>query len=338
MGGLTRNPYVLDRVCGGSSSGSGAAVSAGLAPLAIGTETDGSVVCPASICGLVGVKPTVGWSGRDGMLMVSEIQDAAGPLARSVLDAALLLDALATTPRIAAGLKPGALRGKRLGIATEYLVRDPATRSVFAKALGVLKERGATLVEVEIPNRDRYGESAWMLMVHGFKVNLEAWLAEYAIDAPIRNLADVIAFNKAQAAREMPLFGQEILEKFQARALMSSNAIQRAQANVKRYAAEDGIDAVLKKERLDALIGTTSVPGWFSDPVRRPHPDGGFTTPAAAAGYPHVTVPMGHVGHLPVGLSFVGTAWSEAGLMSMAYDFEQATLARRLPEFVPGFG
>lgn len=336
VGGLTRNPYALDRVCGGSSSGSAAAVAAGLVPLAVGTETDGSIVCPASICGLVGVKPTVGWTSREGMLMISEQQDTAGPLARSVHDAALLLDALATSPqatRTADSLRPDALRGKRLGIATEFLVRDPATRAVFAQALAVLRARGATLVEVQIPHRDRYGESAFLLMMHGLKVHLEAWLAGYAIDAPIRNLADVIAFNKRQAPREMALFGQEVMEKIQSRAPMSASEVQRALAQVRRYAAHDGIDAILGREKLHALIGTTSVPGWPSDPARRPRPDGGFTSPAAAAGYPHVTVPAGHVGELPVGLSFVGTAWTEANLMSMAFDFEQATRARRAPRF-----
>lgn len=337
-GGLTRNPHVLDRVCGGSSSGSAAAVAAGLVPLAIGTETDGSIVCPASICGLVGVKPTVGWSSLAGILTISDAQDAAGSLARSVHDAALLLDVMASAPQaqpVAKQLHNGSLRGKRLGIATEYLVRDGATRAVFAKALDVLKARGATLVEVRIPNRDRYGESGWQLMMHGLKANLQAWLAEYAIDAPVRNLADVIAFNKENSAREMPQFAQEVLEIIDSRALMSPDAVQRARATLRRYAAVEGVDAVLKKDNLDALIGTTSIPGWPSDPGRRPRPDAGFTSPAASAGYPHVTVPAGHVGLLPVGLSFVGTAWSEPSLMSMAFDFEQAMQARRSPQFAP---
>lgn len=337
-GGLTRNPHALDRVCGGSSSGSAAAVAAGLVPLAIGTETDGSIVCPASICGLVGVKPTVGWSSLAGVLTISDAQDAAGPLARSVHDAALLLDAMASAPEarpVAAQLRSGSLRGRRLGIATEYLVRDAATRAVFAQALDVLKARGATLVEVRIPNRDRYGDSGMQLMVHGLKANLAAWLAEYPVEPPIRNLADVIAFNKAHAAREMAHFGQEVLEAIESRALMSADAVQRARATLRRYAATEGMDAVLQKERLDALVGTTSIPGWPSDPARRQRPDNGFTSPAAAAGYPHVTVPAGHVGLLPVGLSFVGTAWSEAELMAMAYDFEQATQARRAPRFAP---
>jgi amidase len=337
-GGLTRNPYALDRVCGGSSSGSAAAVAAGLAPLAIGTETDGSIVCPASICGIVGVKPTVGWSSLAGVLAISDAQDAAGPLARSVHDAALLLDAMASAPQarpVAAQLHSGSLRGKRLGIATEYLVRDTATRAVFAQSLAVLKARGATLVEVRIPNRDRYGESGGQLMMQGLKANLQAWLAEYFVEPPVRNLADVIAFNKANAAREMPQFGQEVLEQIESRALMSAAAVQRARATLQRYAAVEGIDAALQADRLDALIGTTSIPGWPSDPARRPRPDSGFTSPAASAGYPHVTVPAGHVGLLPVGLSFVGTAWSEAELMAMAYDFEQATQARRPPRFMP---
>ena len=236
---------------------------------------------------------------------------------------------------VAAQLRSGSLRGRRLGIATEYLVRDAATRAVFAQALDVLKARGATLVEVRIPNRDRYGESGMQLMVHGLKANLAAWLAEYPVDPPIRHLADVIAFNKAHAAREMPQFGQEVLEQIASRAPMSADAVQRARATLRRYAAVEGIDAALQKDRLDALIGTTSIPGWHSDPARRPRPDSGFTSPAASAGYPHVTVPAGHVGLLPVGLSFVGTAWSETHLMAMAYDFEQATQARRVPRFVP---
>jgi amidase len=337
VGGLTRNPHALDRVCGGSSSGSAAAVAAGLVPLAVGTETDGSIVCPASICGVVGIKPTVGMVSQAGMFTISTIQDTAGPLARTVRDAALLLEAMAEPERAPRGLwqqlERGALRGKRLGIATEYVVRDRATRAVFEQALARLKELGAVVVEVDIPNRHRYGESSWKLMAHGVTTHLPLWLADYLPDAPIRNLRDLVAFNKQHAARELGLFGQETLEKLQGRAPMDEADHARAVANCRRFAGEEGIDAVLRAERLDALIAPTSIPGWPSDPARRPKRDGGFTSPAAVAGYPHVTVPMGAVGRLPVGLSFVGTAWSEPALLALAYDFEQATLARRAPQF-----
>jgi amidase len=337
LGGLTRNPHVLDRVCGGSSSGSAAAVAAGLVPLGVGTESDGSIVCPASICGVVGVKPTLGMVSQDGMLVFSAIQDCAGPIARSVRDAALLLEAMAEPQHALVGLagklERGALRGRRLGIAKDYLVRHEGTRRVFAQAVDRLAALGATIVEVSIPNRDRYGESSWHLLVHGVKTNVPGWLAEFALHAPIRDLPDLIAFNRSHADRELALFGQEVLEKMHAQQLPGEAVRVRAIAACRRYAGEEGIDAALKAQRLDALIAPTSIPGWHSDPARRPKRDNSFTSPAAVAGYPHVTVPMGAVGRLPVGISFVGTAWSEALLMSLAYDFEQASQARRAPEF-----
>ena len=329
VGGLTRNPHDLERVCGGSSSGSAAAVAAGLVPLAVGTESEGSIVCPASICGVVGVKPTVGLISRSGMLVFSEVQDTPGPIARSVRDAAHLLEALAE-PRAgrapyANGLREGALEGKRLGVAPEFLVRDAQSRALFERAVAVLKARGATLVEVSIPNTDRYGEPAWRLLVHGFKQNLAAWLQDYAPAATVRSLADVIAFNKANAAQEMALFGQEMLVKMESKPLLEAKVYQDALDTVRRYAGREGLGAVLAEHKLDALIGITSIPGWQSDPKRRPASGASLVGPAAAAGYPHVTVPAGTINGMPVGLSFVGGAWREAELLALAYDFEQAS-------------
>ncbi|MGQ3053540.1 MAG: amidase, partial [Roseateles sp.] len=193
-------------------------------------------------------------------------------------------------------------------------------------------------VKVRIPNRGSYGDSGGRLMMHGFKAHLQAWLAEYAVAPPIRNLAELIAFNKAHAAREMALFGQEVLEHIERHPLLSPAAVREARTTLHRLAGTEGLDAVMKLDRLDALIGITSVPGWHADPARRPRPDPGFTTPAAAAGYPHVTVPAGHAGLLPVGLSFVGTAWSEPQLMAMAHDFELAAQAWRQPSFAAAQG
>lgn len=205
------------------------------------------------------------------------------------------------------------------------------TRALFQRAVNVLKARGAIVVEVRIPNRERHGEAGWRLMVHGLKQNLSSWLAAYAPTVPVRSLADVIAFNQANAAREMVLFGQEILIKIESKPLLDTVAYQRAVDTVRRYAGREGIDAVLAEHKLDALIGVTSIPGWPSDPARRPPRDNSFSGPAAAAGYPHVTVPAGMVDRMPVGLSLVGGAWREAELLAMAYDFEQASRARIVP-------
>ncbi|MET0319365.1 MAG: amidase [Duganella sp.] len=346
-GGLTRNPYALDRNCSGSSSGSGAAIAAGLATLAVGTETDGSIVSPASICGVVGIKPTLGLVSRSGIIPIAHSQDTAGPMARTVADAALMLAALAgVDPRdaatregagkgadYAAALQAGGLQGKRLGVARNFFGYSADLDAVIAAALDELKAQGAILVDVQVPNSDKYGESETDVLLYEFKSDLEAYLKEYAPHAPVANMADVIAFNRAHEKEEMPYFGQEYLERAQAKGNLETPAYRAALANNQRYARAEGIDQVMQEHRLDALVAPTGGPAWLTDFINGDHYGGSFSSPAAVAGYPHITVPAGQVHGLPVGLSFVGAAWSEAALIRMAYSYEQATLHRRAPQF-----
>jgi len=346
-GGLTRNPYALDRNCSGSSSGSGAAMAASLATLAVGTETDGSIVSPASVCGLVGIKPTLGLVSRSGIIPIAHSQDTAGPMARSVTDAALMLAAMAgvdardpvtrdgagrSTDYAKALVKDG-LKGMRLGVARNFFGSNDGLDAVIEKALLVLKAQGATLVDVKLPNTDKYGDSELAVLLYEFKPDLAAYLAEYAPDAQIRNMADLIAFNQQHRAREMPHFAQEHLLGSQAKAGLETQEYQLALANNHRYARAEGIDQVMREHRLDALVAPTGGPAWLTDYINGDHYGGSFSTPAAVAGYPHVTVPAGYVHGLPVGLSFVGGAYSEAALIGMAYAFEQASMHRRAPRF-----
>ncbi|TWI62469.1 amidase [Pseudoduganella lurida] len=344
-GGLTRNPYALDRNTSGSSSGSGAAIAASLATIAVGTETDGSIVSPASICGLVGIKPTVGLVSRSGIIPIAASQDTAGPMARSVTDAALLLAALAGADPLdpatanarpadyAKALDLNALRGKRLGVARNFFGLSDDIDAAIARALLVLQAQGATLVDVEVPNIDKYGDTETEVLLYEFKPGLADYLQHYAPDAPVANMADVIAFNRKHAATELRHFGQEHLESSQAKAGLDSRAYQDALANNRRYAREEGIDKVMKEFSLDALVAPTGGPAWLTDFINGDHYGGSFSSPAAVAGYPHVTVPAGYVQGLPIGLSFVGGAYSEAALIGMAYAFEQATHHRKAPGF-----
>jgi len=346
-GGLTRNPYSLDRNCSGSSSGSGAAIAAGLATLAVGTETDGSIVSPASICGLVGIKPTIGLVSRSGIIPIAHSQDTAGPMARSVTDAALMLGAMVgvdpadpvtqegagKASDYAKALDKNALQGKRLGVARNFFGGSDAIDAEMEKALAALTAQGATLVDVTIPNTDKYGDSETEVLLYEFKSDLAAYLKTYAPDAKVRNMADLIAYNKQNAQIELPYFGQEYLERSEAKEGLDSKAYLDALANNHRYSREEGIDQVIKEHKLDALVAPTDGPAWLTDFVNGDHYGRSFSSPAAVAGYPHVTVPAGHVQGLPVGLSFVGIAYSEASLIGMAYAYEQATMARRAPQF-----
>ncbi|MEJ7808310.1 MAG: amidase [Telluria sp.] len=345
-GGLTKNPYALDRNTSGSSSGSGAAMAASLATLAVGTETDGSIVSPASTCGLVGIKPTLGLVSRSGIIPIAHSQDTAGPMTRSVADAALLLDALvgvdardsitqqaAGKGHYARALVPGGLAGKRLGVARDFFGSYDKLDAVIEKALTVLKAQGAILVDVTVPNTGKYGDTELEVLLYEFAPGLAAWLKQYAPGAPVRNMADVIAFNDQHAAREMAHFAQEYLVKAQAKGELTSRAYLEALANNHRYARAEGIDQVMQEHRLDALVAPTGGPAWLTDFVNGDHYGGSFSTPAAVAGYPHVTVPAGYVYGLPVGLSFVGGAFSEVTLIGMAYAYEQATLHRKAPRF-----
>jgi amidase len=346
-GGLTRNPYSLDRNCSGSSSGSGAAIAAGLATLAVGTETDGSIVSPASICGLVGIKPTIGLVSRSGIIPIAHSQDTAGPMARSVTDAALMLSAMAgvdpadpvtqegagKAADYAKALDKNALQGKRLGVARNFFGGSDAIDAEMEKALSALKAQGAVLIDVTVPNTDKYSDSETEVLLYEFKSDLAAYLKTYAPDAQVKNMADLIAFNKKNSQLELPYFGQEYLERSEAKEGLDSKAYLDALANNRRYSREEGIDKVLQEHQLDALVAPTDGPAWLTDFINGDHYGRSFSSPAAVAGYPHVTVPAGHVQGLPVGLSFVGTAYSEASLIGMAYAYEQATMARRAPQF-----
>jgi amidase len=344
-GGQTRNPYALDRNTSGSSSGSGAAIAASLATLAVGTETDGSIVSPSSTCGIVGLKPTLGLVSRSGIIPIAASQDTAGPMTRSVTDAALLLAAMAgpdaadTATRearvadYAAALRKDGLQGKRLGVARNFFGSNDAVDAIISKELAVLKAQGATLVDVKVPNIDKYGDSETEVLLYEFKPGLAAYLAGYAPHAPVKGMADVIAFNERHAAREMPYFAQEHLVAAEAKAGLDAREYKEALANNLRYAREEGIDQVMREHKLDALVAPTGGPAWLTDYVNGDHYGGSFSSPAAVAGYPHITVPAGYTRGLPVGLSFVGTAYSEAALIGMAYAYEQATQHRRAPTF-----
>ena len=346
-GGLTRNPYALDRNTSGSSSGSGAAIAASLATLAVGTETDGSIVSPASTCGLVGIKPTLGLVSRSGIIPIAASQDTAGPMTRSVSDAALMLAAMAGADPAdaitsnagnraldyARALAPGGLRGKRLGVARNFFGKAVGVDAVIEQALTVLAAQGAILVDVKLPNIDKYDDSETEVLLYEFKTGLAAYLADYAPHAPVKNMDDVVAFNIKHAGRELRFFGQEHLVSSQGKGALTDKPYLDALANNRRYAREEGIDRILKEQRLDALVAPTGGVAWLTDFINGDHYGGSFSSPAAVAGYPHITVPAGFVNALPVGLSFVGTAYTEAALIGMAYAYEQASRQRRAPTF-----
>lgn len=346
-GGLTRNPYALDRNTSGSSSGSGAAIAASLAAIAVGTETDGSITSPASICGLVGIKPTVGLLSRDGIVPIAHSQDTAGPMARSVADAALLLGAMAGidardgATAFSSGrtfdfrpyLDVDGLRGARIGVVRNAMGGNLRIQPIVDAAIATMKRRGAILVDVEMPNMGKYGDSELEVLLYELKANLNKYLAEFAQGAPVRTLEQLIAFNDNNRIREMPYFDQELLIRAQAKGGLDSPAYLDALANNHRYSRAEGIDQVMRLERLDALFALTGGPAWLTDFVNADHSADGFSSPAAVAGYPHITVPAGLLAGLPIGVSFVGSAWSEGTLIKLAYAFEQATKHRRAPTY-----
>lgn len=353
-GGQCRNPYVLDRNPCGSSSGSGVAVSANLCAVAIGTETDGSVVCPANANGIVGIKPTVGWVSRTGIIPISHSQDTAGPMARTVADAALLLMAMATgldredpatreasraMPDLVASLDAGGLRGLRIGVVREAFGFDARVDTIMEQALQVLAGGGATLVDpVAMPTWDKGGDDEFEVLLYEFKADLNAYLARRGHPS-MHTLDDLIRFNDANADREMPWFGQDIFVKANARGPLTDEAYLKARASGVRLTRTEGIDAALKKDRLDLLVAPTGGPAWVTDLVNGDHFSGGSSSMPAISGYPAITVPAGMIHGLPVGISFFGAAWSEPVLVKAAYGFEQAARARRVPEFkaaVPG--
>lgn len=344
-GGQTRNPYVLDRSPCGSSSGSAAAVSANLAMAALGTETDGSVVCPSSVCGVVGVKPTLGLVDGTGVIPIARSQDVVGVHGRTVDDAALVLEALAGAGRGAAsrreysrGLRPDALRGARLGVLRQqFCGYSEAADALLAEALLALRACGAILRDPALlPSAEELTASTAELTVlhHEFHAGLDAYLAVRA-DPDVRSLADVIAFNSAHADLELRLFGQEHMEAALETGGLEEPAYLDARAECLRLSRTEGLDSVLEGDQLDALVSLTGGPAWrLADSDGEP--DTGASQPAAMAGYPAVTVPMGRVsGELPVGLTFTGRPFSEGALLSLAHAFEVATRARRRPRFLP---
>ena len=350
-GGQTRNPYVLDRNPCGSSAGSGAAGSANLAALTIGTETDGSIVCPASANGLVGIKPTVGLWSRSGIIPISHTQDTAGPMCRTVTDAALLLGALigvdpldpATNTGAGRGeadytrfLDRDALRGARLGVVRKHLGISAKTERVYDEALKALTAAGAVLVDpVDFVDPAGLGEAEWQVLAHEFKAGIAAYLLSLGDRTPFRTLADLIAFNRENRAQEMPYFGQETFELANETGSLQSAKYRSLLATCRRLARTEGLDRRLASHRLDAMVAVTGGPAWPIDLVNGDRFTGGSSTWAAVAGYPSVTVPMGAVQGLPVGLTFMSRPWSEGRLLAVAFSFEQATLARTAPEFRP---
>ncbi|RKH60307.1 amidase [Corallococcus llansteffanensis] len=349
-GGLCRNPYALDRTPSGSSSGSGAATAANFCAVAVGTETDGSIVSPASACSLVGLKPTVGLVSRAGIIPISSTQDTAGPMTRSVADAAVLLGVLAgEDPRDAATaasrghahadytkfLDPKGLAGARIGVPRErFFGYHPATDAIVERALELMKAQGAVLVDpAPIPNLRKLDEAELEVMLYEFKAGLEAYLAQLGGDAPVRTLADLIAFNEKHREQEMPHFGQELLLQAQKKGPLTDAAYKKALAACRRFSRAEGVDAVMSQHKLDALVAPTQAPAGPIDLVLGDHWLGSSSTPAAVSGYPSITVPAGDVRGLPVGVSFIGRAWSEPVLLKLAYAYEQASHARRKPGF-----
>jgi len=350
-GGQARNPYALDRTPSGSSSGSGAATAANCCAVAIGTETDGSVTSPSAAASLVGIKPTVGLIGRSGIVPIAHSQDTAGPMARTVRDAAILLGALTgvdlrdAATRASAGrsrtdytavLDRDGLRGARIGVARKKFTGYHAeTDKVFEAALDLMKQHGATIVDpADIATAGQTDDSEFELLLYEFKADLNAYLGQLSPKVGVRSLADVIAFNSKNASRELRYFGQEIMEQAQKKGPLTEKKYLDDLAKNHRLMGAQGIDATVAKHKLDAIVAPTQGPAWLIDLVNGDAGGGGtFTAPAAVAGYPHVTVPMGFVRGLPVGISFVGRAWSEPTLLKLAYAFEQAAPARRPPKF-----
>jgi amidase len=348
VGGQTRNPHALDRNPCGSSSGSAAAVAASMVPAAIGTETDGSITCPAAVNGVVGYKPTVGLVSRTHIVPISHSQDTAGPMTRTVRDAALVLTAMAGTDAAdpataeadarktgyAASLRTDTLRGQRIGVLR--FAAGFGTDEPFEKALAILRREGAVLVDIEeFEGRDEIGRNEFTVLLTELKADLNAYLATLPPGVETRTLADLIAFNKVRAERELALFGQDIFIKAQAtKGLQDPDYINAREISL-RMAGEEGIDGLLEEYDVVALVGPTMSPAWLIDTVNGDQiAGGGAGSLAAVAGYPHLTVPMGMVRGLPVGLSFIGPKWSDALILSLGYDYEQASQKRMDPAFL----
>jgi amidase len=353
-GGLTKNPYALDRNPCGSSSGTGAGVSANLCAVGIGTETDGSIVCPSSSNGLAGIKPTVGLVSRSGIIPISHSQDGAGPMCRTVRDAAILLGALTGVdprdPATAASqgksftdysqfCDPNGLKGARIGVARKYFGFNDAVDALMERSLDVMKKQGATLVDpADIETFGKFDESELLVFMYELKADLNAYLARLGPNAPVRTLKDVIDFNDRNREKEMPYFGQDLFLKAEAKGPLTEKVYLDALEKNHQLARIEGIDALMDKYRLDAIIAPTGSPAWLTDLVNGDHAAGGSSNAAAVAGYPNINVTAGFISGLPVGISFFGRAWSEPTLIRLAFAFEQATKARQAPRFLSTIG
>jgi amidase len=347
-GGLTKNPYALDRNPCGSSSGSGAATSANLCAVAVGTETDGSIVCPASANGVVGIKPTLGLISRAGIIPIAHSQDTAGPMARTVRDAAILLGALVgSDSRDAASadadakkqkdytqfLDPNGLRGARIGVARKYFGFNDAVDTLMNNLLAEMKKAGAGIVDpADLESHGKFDDTETLVLLYELKAGLNTYLA--ARDAQVRTLADVISFNEKNKDGEMPYFGQDFFIKAQEKGPLTTKEYVDALAANHKLSREEGIDAVMDKFHLDALVAPTGGPAWITDLANGDHVVGGSSNAAAVTGYPNINVPAGFIFGLPVGISFFGRAWSEPTLLKIAYGFEQTANARKKPEFL----
>jgi amidase len=351
-GGLTRNPYALDRSACGSSSGSAAAVAAGFCAAAVGTETDGSIICPSQTNGIIGLKPTLGLLSRSGIIPIAHSQDTPGPMARTVEDAAVLLGAMTGVdprdPATRAGreralrdytrfLDPGGLKGARIGVARNMLGTDARLIAILDSAVEAMKKLGAVIIDpADIPNFDKFGETELEVLYFEFKADLDKHLAGFGRGAQVHSLQDVIQFNEANRSRVMPYFGQERMEKAQEKGPLTSPKYRKALSKSRRLTRREGIDKAFRMHRLDAVVVISGGPAWMID-LANGDPrswDMESTSPPAVAGYPHITVPGGHVFGLPVGISFFAKAWQEPVLLRVAYAFEQATQARKPPGFL----
>lgn len=348
-GGQTRNPYALDRNPCGSSSGSGAAVSGNLCVVAVGTETDGSIVCPSSANGIVGIKPTLGLISRAGIIPISHSQDTSGPMARTVRDAAILLGALAgSDPRDPATadadaklqkdytqfLDPNGLKGARIGVARKYFGFSDAVDALMNRMIDEMKSAGAEIVDpADLESFGKFDDTELLVLMYELKADLNAYLASRP-DAQVHTLADVIAFNEKNKEKEMPYFGQDLFLKAQEKGPLSDKEYVAALAANHKLSREGGIDGVMDKFHLDAIVAPTGGPAWLTDLVDGDHSGGGSSNAAAVAGYPNINVPAGFIFGLPVGISFFGRAWSEPALLKVAYGFEQLVKAREKPQFL----
>ena len=349
-GGLTRNPYALDRNPCGSSSGTGAGISANLAAIGIGTETDGSIVCPSSANGLAGIKPTVGLVSRSGIIPISHSQDTAGPMCRTVRDAAILLGALTGVdpddPATAqSGGKsqanyeqycdPNGLKGARIGVARKYFGFNDTVDALMNESLDVLKKQGATLVDpADIETLGKFDDSELLVFMYELKADLNAYLAWLGPSAPVKSLKEIIDFNDRNRQKEMPYFGQDLFVKSEAKGPLTEKEYVDALSKNHQLARTEGIDALMDKHQLDAIVAPTGGPAWLTDLINGDHSAGGSSNAAAVAGYPNINVTAGYIFGLPIGISFFGRAWSEPKLIKLAYAFEQATKARRAPRLL----